>query len=42
MNLLRIAQEALTNTLRHAQAQTIQVHLIFAADAIQLRIQDDG
>ncbi|MBD0334079.1 MAG: GAF domain-containing protein [Cyanobacteria bacterium Co-bin13] len=42
MNLLRIAQEALTNALRHAQAQTIQVQLKFAAEVIQLRIQDDG
>ena len=42
MNLLRIAQEALTNSLRHAQAQTIRVHLTFAADTLQLRIQDDG
>jgi PAS domain S-box-containing protein len=42
MNLLRIAQEATTNTLRHAQAQTLQLELTFRLDAIELRIQDDG
>jgi PAS domain S-box-containing protein len=42
MNLLRIAQEATTNTLRHAQAQTLQIELTFRLDAIELRIQDDG
>lgn len=42
MNLLRIAQEATTNTLRHAQAQTLQLELTFKLDALELRIQDDG
>jgi two-component system, NarL family, sensor kinase len=42
MNLLRIAQEATTNTLRHAQAQTLQIELTFRLDEIELRIQDDG
>ena len=42
MNLLRIAQEATTNVLRHAQAQTLQLELAFEVDAIELRIKDDG
>ena len=42
MNLLRIGQEATTNTLRHAQAQTLQIELTFQPNAIALRIQDDG
>jgi signal transduction histidine kinase len=42
MNLLRIAQESLTNSLRHAQADTIQVHLTYAPDHTQLCIQDNG
>ena len=42
MNLLRIGQEATTNTLRHAQAQTLQLKLTFKVDAIELCIQDNG
>ena len=42
MNLLRIGQEAISNTLHHAQAQTLQIELTFTAEAIALRIQDDG
>jgi len=40
--LFRIAQEAVTNALRHAQAQTIQVNLRFETAAINLYITDDG
>jgi signal transduction histidine kinase len=42
LNLLRIAQEAITNALRHAHATTIQVHLSYSAQALQLTIRDDG
>lgn len=42
MNLLRIGQEAITNTLHHAQAQTLQIELTLTTDGIVLRIQDDG
>ena len=42
MNLLRIGQEAITNTLHHAQAQTLQIKLTFRTDEIVLCIQDDG
>lgn len=49
-NLLRIGQEALTNVLKHAQAQTVQLNLRFetislesgCANAIHLQISDDG
>lgn len=39
--LYRIAQEALSNVIRHAQARQAQVRLIFDTD-IQLEITDDG
>ena len=42
MNLLRIGQEAITNTLHHAQAQTLQIELTFTTDEIVLCIQDNG
>ncbi len=41
-HLLRIAQEALTNTLTHAKASTIQIELSFSAQAVQLCVCDDG
>lgn len=41
-NLLRIGQEALTNTLRHAYAQTIRLDLSFTDTAVQLQVVDDG
>ncbi len=41
-HLLRIAQEALTNALRHACARMIRVRLEFGADRIWLRVCDDG
>lgn len=40
--VLRIAQEAMTNTLRHAQARTVRVTLTFGADEMRLLISDDG
>ncbi|HZM04262.1 MAG TPA: sensor histidine kinase [Candidatus Saccharimonadales bacterium] len=41
-NLLRIAQEALTNALKHAEATQITVHLNYAPAGICLRIRDNG
>jgi signal transduction histidine kinase len=38
----RIAQEALTNVMRHAQAKTVTVHLLQDNGQIQLCIADDG
>ncbi|MEM9567538.1 MAG: GAF domain-containing sensor histidine kinase, partial [Cyanobacteria bacterium P01_E01_bin.34] len=42
LNLLRIGQEAITNTLRHARATKLDLTLHFKGDRIQLRIVDDG
>jgi signal transduction histidine kinase/PAS domain-containing protein len=41
-HLLRIGQESLTNALKYAQAQIIQIKLCFAIDAVELQILDDG
>lgn len=42
LNLLRIAQEAITNTLRHARAAQLDLTLSFTSTQVQLRIVDDG
>lgn len=42
INLFRIAQEAVTNTLRHAKALNIKVQLEHVHDKVILKIQDDG
>ena len=42
LNLLRIGQEALTNSLKHSQAQNIWLDLIFKSDRVQLRLKDNG
>jgi signal transduction histidine kinase len=42
MNLLRIAQEALTNALRHGQARIVWVEVTFDAERVLLCVQDDG
>ncbi len=41
-NILRIGQEVLINTLRHAQAQHFSLQLTFAADGLLLELRDDG
>jgi signal transduction histidine kinase len=41
-NLLRIGQEAITNAVHHAMAKTVIVELAFGADALSLRVVDDG
>jgi signal transduction histidine kinase len=41
-HLLRLAQEATTNAVRHAQAGHITIELRYTADAIALMIVDDG
>jgi|GEM_PF-14817 len=40
--LLRIAQEALTNARRHAEAQRVRVGLQFGPDCVSLIVEDDG
>lgn len=41
-NLLRIAQEAINNSVKHAAARRIMIDLHFDTDALQLRVRDDG
>jgi len=38
----RIIQEALTNTLKHADASGAQVNVRYVADALELQVVDDG
>jgi signal transduction histidine kinase len=40
--LLCIAQEAITNSLRHADARMIEVALMCSANDLRLTIRDDG
>jgi len=42
VTLYRIAQEALTNVLRHAHASKVQVELSQDAGEVCMRIADDG
>ncbi|MBD3881871.1 PAS domain-containing protein [Phormidium tenue FACHB-886] len=41
-NVLRIGQEAITNVLKHAQADYLWVELAYAADQVILRVKDNG
>jgi signal transduction histidine kinase len=41
-NLLRIAQEATTNAVRHAQAKRITIRLDYDAAEVALEVADDG
>ena len=41
-NIYRIAQEALTNILKHAHASHVQLEARYNKSGIRLRIQDDG
>jgi protein-histidine pros-kinase len=40
--LFRIAQEALTNVIRHAEAKRVTLDLARSRDEITLRVADDG
>ena len=40
--LFRVAQEALTNVIKHAGAQHVYVRLAYGGDAVSLHIEDDG
>lgn len=42
LNLLRIAQEAVTNVLRHARANQLSLSLAFSPNQICLQVIDDG
>ncbi len=41
-NLLRIAQEAVTNIVKHSGATTVAIRLEFERDAVSLEIRDNG
>src|SRR5882672_7975358 len=41
-SLLRVAQESLTNTIKHARAKNFRATLSIAAKEIQFRLVDDG
>ena len=41
-NLLRIAQEAITNAVKHAKARHITVQLAYETNGTRLKISDDG
>ncbi|WP_434097977.1 sensor histidine kinase [Streptomyces sparsogenes] len=40
--VFRIVQEALTNTVRHAAARTVSVHLAYGEREMEIRVTDDG
>ncbi|MDZ8170806.1 GAF domain-containing protein [Microbacterium xanthum] len=40
--LLRIAQEALTNVVNHARAATVRVGLLYSSHSVTLLVEDDG
>lgn len=42
VTLFRICQESLTNVMRHAQAQQVQIRLERVGTEVSLQIQDDG
>jgi signal transduction histidine kinase len=42
LQLLRIAQEALTNVLKHARATTVRIDLRQRGDQLELEVADDG
>lgn len=41
-HLFRIVQEALSNTLRHSKATTMEIKLQYPADVVRLTIRDNG
>jgi ligand-binding sensor domain-containing protein/signal transduction histidine kinase len=41
-NLLRIGQEAITNAIKHAQAEQLRIELSYVTDRVTLSVQDDG
>ena len=40
--LMRIAQEAVTNSVRHAGAKRVQIHLKFSGKYVELSVEDNG
>jgi PAS domain S-box-containing protein len=42
LHIYRMAQEAVTNAVKHAQASTISIHLGYSNHALELEVLDDG
>jgi signal transduction histidine kinase len=42
LSVYRIVEEALTNVLKHTRARDVVVRLRYAADALDVRVDDDG
>jgi DNA-binding NarL/FixJ family response regulator/two-component sensor histidine kinase len=42
LGVLRVAREALTNIVRHAQARSVRLGLMYEQTAVTLLVQDDG
>jgi signal transduction histidine kinase len=42
LSILRIAQEALTNVVKHAHAHAVQVRLCESGEQLELQVEDDG
>lgn len=40
--IFRIAQEALTNVVKHSGARNVNVHLCYQTDVVSLSVKDDG
>ena len=41
-NILRIGQEAISNAIRHAEAKSVSVNLVFGEKHFRLNVEDDG
>lgn len=42
LSLLRVTQEAVTNSLLHASPRTVAIELTYGADGVGLKVSDDG
>jgi DNA-binding NarL/FixJ family response regulator/signal transduction histidine kinase len=42
LTLFRIAQESLTNAIRHGSARSVRVGVVYGTDDVALLVQDDG
>lgn len=40
--VFRVAQEALTNVIKHAKAKTVKIRLDYSAEVVGLLVEDDG
>jgi signal transduction histidine kinase len=41
-HLLRISQESINNAIKHGSPKNVKVNLAYAADSLQLSVEDDG